>query len=297
MAMRPVVITVAPTGGMLTTDRHPFVPTQPAEIADDVVRCAAAGAAVAALHVRTADQLASCDPDLYRRVNSLIRGRGDIVINNSSGGGVSGPMRSALGRSMTEISWPRRLAAADTGADTVTLDAITAWATVGGDEILMNTPLSRARELGTRILAAGAKPEWEVFNPAQVTNEIPLLIKDLDASPPHLINLCCNLGTVFTNASDWSPRLLDYMVQALPPQSVFTVTVAGSTPWPALAQALVLGGHIRVGLEDHPWAADGSPTTNVALVEQAVRLVTAMGMRPATPGEARQLYGLEGPTP
>lgn len=293
--MRPVMITVAPTGGMLTSDRHPYVPTQPAEIADDVVRCAAAGASVAALHVRTADQRASCDPARYREVNALIRDRSDIVINNSSGGGVSGPMRARLGNGMTEISWPDRLAATTADADTVTLDAVTAWATVDGDEILMNTPPSRARELGARILAAGARPEWEVFNPAQLTNEIPLLIKDLAAPAPHAINLCCNLGGVFTNASDWSPRLLDYLVEVLPPQSVFTVTVAGPTPWPALAQALLLGGHIRVGLEDQPWTADGSATTNLALVEQAVRLVTAMGLRPATPPEARQLLGLQGP--
>lgn len=291
--MRPVVITVAPTGGMLTTDRHPHVPTQPAEIADDVVRCAEAGASVAALHVRTPDQLSSCDPALYREANALIRERSDIVLNNSSGGGVSGPMRAPLGEGMWEISWPQRLEAVGGGADTVTLDAVTAWATVDGDEVLMNTSLSRARELGARILASGAKPEWEVFNPSQLTTEIPALLEQLRAPAPHLVNLCFDLGAVFTNASAWSPRLLDYMVGVLPAHAVFSVTVAGSPPWEALAHALVLGGHLRVGLEDHPWAADGSPTTNVALVEQAVRLVTAMGMRPASPSEAREILGLE----
>src|SRR5690606_26394736 len=139
------------------------VPTQPDDIAADIARCASAGAAVAALHVRRADETATCDPELYRTVNRLIRDRCDVVVNNSSGGGVSGEMRRDLGGGMAEFDWGQRLAAAEGGVDTVTMDAITAWASVDGDEVLMNTPPSRALELARRIRERGAAPEWEVF--------------------------------------------------------------------------------------------------------------------------------------
>jgi uncharacterized protein (DUF849 family) len=277
---------------MLRSDVHPHVPTQPDEIAEDVARCVAAGASAAALHVRRPDETATCDPALYRQVNRLVRERCDVVINNSSGGGVSGEMRVDLGGGMAEFSWTQRLAAADGHADTVTLDAITAWATVDGEEVLMNTPASRARELALRIRRNGAAPEWEVFNPSHITKDIPELIAATEAAGPHIVNICLNLDGVFSNASPWTPRQLEVMVDQLPPHAVFSVSVGGSDPFPALANALILGGHIRVGLEDHPWHPDGTPATNLELVQRAVQLVEALGMRPATPDETRGLWGL-----
>jgi uncharacterized protein (DUF849 family) len=287
-----VIITIAPTGGMLRSSAHPYVPTQPEQIADEVARCVNAGASAAALHVRRPDETATCDPGLYREVNRLIRERCDVVINNSSGGGVSGEMRADLGGGMAEFSWPQRLAAVEAGADTVTLDAITAWATIEGEETLMNTPTSRARELALRIREHGAAPEWEVFNPSHITKDIPELIAATASPGPHIVNICLNLDRVFSNASPWTPRQLELMVDQLPQGAVFSVSVGGRNPFPALANALILGGHIRVGLEDHPWQSDGTPATNLGLVDRAVRLVEALGMRPATSDETRALWGL-----
>lgn len=292
--MRPVIVTVAPTGGMLRSSAHPHVPTQPDDIVADVLRCADAGASVAALHVRTPDEAATCDPELYARVNAGIRAATpDLILNNSSGGGISGAMRSPLGPDMHEVSWEQRLAAPHPSADTVTLDAITAWASVDGDEVLMNTPPSRARELGRRILDLGLKPEWEAFSPAHAIVEVPRLIRDLGAEGSPIVNICVGLDGVFTNAVPWSPRIVELMVDALPVDAVVSLTVGGSTPWPALAHALALGCHIRVGLEDHPWHADGAAASNLELVERAVTLVETLGHRPATPAEARDLLGLD----
>ena len=89
---RKVIVTVAPTGGMASKVQNPNLPTQPEEIAEDVVRCAKAGASVAALHARRPDDLATCDPVIYGRINKLIRSRCNIIVNNSTGGGVTGDM-------------------------------------------------------------------------------------------------------------------------------------------------------------------------------------------------------------
>ena len=109
-----VIVTVAPTGGFLTRADNPYVPVQPEESAEDVYRCHNAGASMAALHARRPDGQATCDPAIYRRINALVRERCDIVINNSTGGGVNGDMvrRTADGRAA--VDWDARL---DGGAD------------------------------------------------------------------------------------------------------------------------------------------------------------------------------------
>ena len=93
MSKRKVIVTIAPTGGMAHKSQNPHLPTQPDEIAEDVVRCFNAGASVAAIHARRPDDGATCNPDIYRDINSRIRAAGcDIVINNSTGGGINGDM-------------------------------------------------------------------------------------------------------------------------------------------------------------------------------------------------------------
>jgi len=84
MSKRKVIVTIAPTGGMAHKSQNPYLPTQPDEIAEDVVRCCNAGASVAAIHARRPDDGATCNADIYRDINTRIRAAGcDIVINNS----------------------------------------------------------------------------------------------------------------------------------------------------------------------------------------------------------------------
>ena len=79
MASNKVIITVAPTGGMASKQANPNLPTQPDEIADSVHKAYKEGAAIAALHARRPDDQATCNADIYRRINGLIRERCDII--------------------------------------------------------------------------------------------------------------------------------------------------------------------------------------------------------------------------
>ena len=102
MTKRKVIVTIAPTGGMAHKSQNPHLPTQPGEIADDVQRCWNAGASVVAIHARRPDDGATCNADIYRDINTRIRAKGcDIVINNSTGGGVHGDMVRPLKGGMT----------------------------------------------------------------------------------------------------------------------------------------------------------------------------------------------------
>ena len=108
MADRKVILTIAPTGGMADKSVTPHLPTQPHEIADDVVRCWEAGASIVAVHARRPDDGATCNAEIYGEINRLISSRCDIVINNSTGGGISGDMASEFAPGRKEIAFEER---------------------------------------------------------------------------------------------------------------------------------------------------------------------------------------------
>lgn len=289
MRARPVIVTVAPTGGMLTSARHPHVPTRSAQIAEDVARCARAGASMAALHARRPDEAATCDPAIYREINALVRQRCDIVLNNSTGGGINGDMVRDTGYGVV-VDHERRLAGAWAGADTCTLDTITAYVNGPEGETLMSTPPSFARRLAAAFREAGVKPEWEIFNHAHLVADMPSLLEFDQA--PYVVNFVLNQHRTFQNALPYTPQILRGLVDLLPEAAVFSATVCGPDPVPGLVDALELGGHVRVGIEDSPFDADGRPMTNLEQVERIVEVIRDHGCEPATPVQTRALLGL-----
>ncbi|CAH2603934.1 3-keto-5-aminohexanoate cleavage enzyme [Rhodovastum atsumiense] len=292
MSTRKVIVTIAPTGGMATREQSPYLPQQPEEIARDVYDCYNAGASVVAVHARRPDGGATCDPAIYRDINERIRARCDIVINNSTGGGVHGDMVAQAPNGYWEILWEERLKGMEAGAEMCTLDATTVVASFGGREVLMNTAPSRCRELAAGMRARGIKPEWEVFSPTHIVQDMTTLIEEGFDEPPYFVNLVLGTHRGFQNAMPYSPRVLQMMVDTLPPGCIFCVSGIGPAQLPAAMNALLLGGHVRVGLEDNLYYRQGELATNVQLTERVVRLVREMGFEPATPAEARRIMGL-----
>ena len=301
MAKRKVIVTIAPTGGMAHKSQNPHLPTQPKEIAEDVVRCWNAGASVVALHARRPDDGATCNPEVYRDMNSRIRAAGcDIVLNNSTGGGVHGDMIRALPGERWEIAFEERIKGMDAGAEMCTLDATTLNLSFEHREILMDTPLSKGRALAEGMKARGIKPEWEVFSHTHILQDVSTLIDEGHDDEPHFINLVMNVHRNFQNAMPFSPRYLQQMVDTLPKNSIFCVSGIGPSQLEANIAALLLGGHARVGLEDNLYYRQGELATNVQLTERIVRIIREMDMEPATPQEAREIMGLprvSGPRP
>ena len=295
MSKPKVIVTVAPTGGMASKSQNPHLPTQPAEIAEDVLRCYDAGASMAALHARRPDDLATCNPDIYARINELIRARCDIVLNNSTGGGVSGDMLRPLDNGMYELDFAERLRGMEAGPvkpEMCTLDAHTVCASFAGKEILVTTTPSRSRLLAQTMKERGIKPEWEVFSLAHILQDVTTLIEEGLDEPPYFVNMVLGGHRAFQGGLPYTPKILQMMVEHLPAQTVFNVSAIGPAQLPATTHALLLGGHLRVGLEDNLFYSHGELATNVALVERAVRIARELGFEPATPGEARQIMGL-----
>lgn len=292
--LRKVILTVAPTGGMATKERHPHLPVTPEEIADDVSACYEAGASVVAVHARRPDGLATCDPEVYTRINRLIRERCDIILNNSTGGGIHGDMPRDLAHGMKELSWDERIRGMEgEGAEMVTLDAHTVTVTSPtGEEYLVTTTPSRSRWLAEQYQVRGIKPEWEVFSLPHILQEPTQLIAEgLDTGPPY-VNIVLGAHRGFQGALPYTPKILQMLVEHLPPDAVFCVSGIGPAQLPATTHALLLGGHVRVGLEDNLMYSRGVPATNLMLVERAVRIIRELGMEPATASEARTMLGL-----
>jgi uncharacterized protein (DUF849 family) len=292
---RKVILTIAPTGGMASKEQNPKLPTQPDEIAEVVARCHELGASVAAIHARRSDDQATCDPDVYARINELVRERCDIIINNSTGGGINGDMTAPLGEDLDEILFEERLRGLEADPEMATFDCESMVALFGGREILLNTAPSKCDVLAGRMRDKGIKPEWEVMNPAHILQDFTRLVKAGFDEPPYYVNIVLGMDRGFQGALPYTPKILQFMVDLLPADAIFNVSAIGPAQLPATTHALLLGGHIRVGLEDNNYYARGELATNEALVERAVRIIRELGLEPATPAEARELMGLRAP--
>ncbi|MEM9740892.1 MAG: 3-keto-5-aminohexanoate cleavage protein [Pseudomonadota bacterium] len=291
MSKNKVIITVAPTGGMGSKEMNPALPTQPQEIADDVARCADAGASVVAVHARRPDHTATCDPVIYSDINERIRAKCDIVINNSTGGGVTGEMVAEDANGDLEILWEQRIKGVDGGAEICTHDAHTIVGNFNKKSVLVKTTLSQSRDLAIMMKERGIKPEWECFTLSHMFDPITLIEEGLD-EPPYIFNFVLGAHKGFQGAMPFTLKTLDRMVDELPKGSIFTVSGIGPAQVPAAMGALLAGGHVRVGLEDNMYYSRGELATNVQLVERLVRQVREMGLEPATPAEARELLGV-----
>jgi 3-keto-5-aminohexanoate cleavage enzyme len=290
--MAKVIVTIAPTGGMAKKSQNPHLPTQPDEIAADVEKCWKAGAAIAALHVRRPDDEATCNPAIYRAVNEKIRARSSIIINNSTGGGSDGDMLIPRDDGRFEANFAERLKGLDAEAEMATFDGMTVCATHGGYETIVTTTPSMCEELAQKFKERGIKPEWEVFNPAHIIQDVCRLIEKGYDKPPYYINMVLGAEKGFQGGMPYSHDVLASMIRLLPPQSIFCVSAIGPAQLPATTQAMLLGGHIRVGLEDNNYYARGRLATNLELVERSVRIMSELGHQPATAPEAREMLGL-----
>ena len=288
-----VIVTVAPTGGMASKKQNPNLPTQPDEIAESVYRSYNEGASIVAVHALRPDHEATCSPEIYGRINNLIRERCDIVINNSTGGGVSGDMIKTLRPGLEEIQFEERLKGCEAPhCEMVTFDCHTIMAQFHGRNLLMVTESERCDQMAKLFQQKGVKPEWEVFSLAHILQDTTRLIEAGFDKPPYYVNMV--LGAMgFQGGYPYTPKILQMMVDHLPQNSIFNVSGIGQAQLPATTHAILLGGHLRVGLEDNNYYSHGRLARNEELVARAVRIVRELGAEPATAAEAREMIGLK----
>ena len=285
-----VFITCAVTGVGATTERSELVPVTPPQIADAAVEAAQAGAAVVHIHVRDPETGGpSRDPVLFREVVERVRSTNvDVVLNLTAGmggdlvlGGVESPLPpNPEGTDMAGAT--ERLAhVAELRPEICTLDCGT-MNFAEGDYVMTNTP-SMLREMARQVQALGVRPEIEIFDTGNLVFAKQLVAEGL-VDEPVLVQLC--MGIPYGAPDD--PTTLLALIQQMPPAWVFSAFAIGRMQLPYVALAALVGGNVRVGLEDNIWLERGVKATNGMLVERAVTILEAMNARVLGPAEVRE---------
>jgi uncharacterized protein (DUF849 family) len=285
-----VIISCAVTGAGDTVGKHPAIPVTPRQIADAAIEAARAGAAIAHLHVR--DPLtgkAARDPALYREAVGYIRESGvDVVINLTAGMGgdfvfdPENPGRGGPGTDMADAA-ERVAHVEELRPEICTLDC--GSLNFGNAAFLATADL--LREMARRIQAAGVKPEIEAFELGHIWLAKQLMKEGL-IDDPALFQLC--LGIPW--GAEATTEAMVAMRNHLPSGCNWAGFAIGRLQMPFVAQAVLLGGNVRVGLEDNIWLDRGVPASNGSLVERAREIIERLGARVLTPAEARAKLGL-----
>jgi 3-keto-5-aminohexanoate cleavage enzyme len=158
-----------------------------------------------------------------------------------------------------------------------------------GQHIITEHTRNNIESLAREMQEKGVKPELEVFNNGHLNETYRLIEKDI-LDPPYYINVILGPGT-FTMPK---PKNLLNMVQNLPEESHFNVLATGPHQLPLTTMGALLGGHVRVGMEDNLYFEQGEPArSNAQLVERTVDIVDRLDRDLATPDEAREILGIE----
>ena len=284
-------ITCAVTGNLTKPEQTPHLPITPQHIADECLAAAGAGAAVVHIHVRDPQTgKPSMDVELYRQVMERIRARDTtLIINLTTGPGgrfVPSPDDPKVFAPGTTLRPPleRVQHVVQLRPDICSLDLNTMNS---GPDVVMNTP-ANVRKMAKAMNDAGVMPELEVFDSGDIH-----LARDLLAEGtlkgPGLFTIVMGVKYGFSSA----PETLFYAKQTLPPGALWSAFGIGRAEYPMLAQTWLLGGHVRVGLEDNIYLSKGVlAKSNAELVTKARRVIEDLGGAVASAAEARTILGL-----
>ncbi|MEW1819247.1 3-keto-5-aminohexanoate cleavage protein [Arthrobacter sp. NPDC080031] len=267
-----VVLTVAPTGPIATKRDNPNLPTQPHEIAEEVHAAYQVGAAVAHLHFRDAADAPTANLDIARRTVDLIAERCPILIQISTGVGLSVPFEQR--EALVELR-PRM----------ATLNPCSM--SFGADEF-RNPPTDVAR-LAARMHELGVKPELEIYDTGHLDACLRLRDKGLLDDEPMQFSIVLGVqGGMAANADN-----LLTMVRRLPEGAVWQVIAVGRANHELTGIAIALGGNVRAGLEDTLYLRKGELSKgNTPLVERAAQMAAAYNHPLASVAETEALLHL-----
>ena len=285
------LITCAVTGNLVKPEQTPHLPITPVQIADECLAAAEAGAAQVHIHVRHPETgKPSMEIELYREVvDHIRRGNRELIINLTTGPGgrfipsEDDPKIAAPG---TTLLPPEKRVEhiALIKPDVCSLDLNTMNS---GPDVVMNTP-KNVRRMAKVIREAGVKPELEIFDSGDINLALDL-IADGSLDGPAMWTFV--LGVKYGFAP--TPETLLYARNMLPHGAFWSAFGIGRMEFPIVAQAWLLGGHVRVGMEDNIYLEkDVLAESNAQLVAKARDIIQSLGGEVATAREARTMLGL-----
>ena len=273
--MNKVIITAAITGSRMLRDTAPYIPITPEEIIRSSVEAWRAGASIVHIHVRDPETGLGCqDLDRFRQVAEALRAETDLILSLTTSGipGRNLPVAERL----CPLALRPELASFDAGS-----------INLGGGVFVNDPPF--LNEAARMMREAGVKPEIEVFDLGMLVTALRMRDEGKLDDPLHFQFV---LGTPW--GAPATPKSLLHLHEHLPDGATWSAIGIGRGYLPMAAMALVMGGHIRVGMEDNIYLDRGVlAKTNAELVERVVRIVAAYGRPIASPAEARTILGLK----
>ena len=290
-----VIITCAVTGDDTKVTKSPHCAVTPEQIAATAIEAAQAGAAIVHIHVRNPETgTFSMETKYYREVVKRIReSKVDVIVNLTCGmggyivvgdNGLSDTPAAGSDFCSQEDRMRHVIDLCNEGKyrpDIATLDC--GSLNFGdGNRAYVSTPNYLRK--GCQILKdLGVKAELEVFDTGNLWFVRQLIKEDLIPAPA-LVQLC--MGIPYGTPAD--PGHLIAMVNTLPPDTVWTSFAISRMQMPWVAQSILLGGNVRVGLEDNLYLSRGVYASNAQLVTKARTIIEAMGARILTPAQTRE---------
>lgn len=271
---KPVILSVATTGGLHGKEANSNLPEQPDEVVEDLKDCREAGATVVHLHARDEDGNPTKDVARFQELRDRIDEElPEMIVNFTSGGSQS---RSERIRPIVETSPPPELATIDLGPMNF---GMTRTAT---------NPREQNEEYARAMQENGVKPELEIFHHGHVSEMEYLMDENLLEEP-----YWCTAVLGMQSGVPATPRNLINLVDNLPEEANWQCLAIGRHQLPLTTMALTMGGHVRVGMEDNVYFRKGElAESNAQLVRRAARIASELERPIATPDEAREIIGL-----
>jgi uncharacterized protein (DUF849 family) len=300
--MSKAIITAAITGSIHTPTMTPHLPITPKEIADEAVRAYEAGAAVAHIHVRDPQTGApSVSADLFREVITNIKSRCNMVLCLSTGGGLG---MTAEQRAVSVRTFKPELASLNFGSINFALfpqlSRYKEWKFpwepqyigMTEDFIFPNT-FKTLKEFCNFFRESGTKPEIEIYDVGMINNVAFMIEAGYLQKPVYLQFVLGILGAIQPSLEN--VMFLYQSARAALGDFQWSVCAAGRHQMNMCNMSLLMGGNVRVGLEDNLYVEKGRMAkSNAEQVEKIARIARELGIEPATPDEARKILGLKG---
>ena len=274
-----VIITASLNGAFVNKAANPSVPEQPDEIAQAALECYDAGAAIVHIHARDEQGKPCGTKEKFAEILAAVRGRcSEIIIQFSTGGG-------------TNLTIEERVSCLDADPEMASLNMGTLMRQTGPNAGQPFSNLTKDIEAwAAKMKAMNIKPEMECYSQSMYRDVRNLIKKGL-IDAPYYVNFV--LGMMHQGAIEASPETLVSMHQLLPEDCYFNVTATAAAQLPVTTMGMIMGGAVRVGLEDNIYYRRGELVkSNAQLVERAVRIARELNIEPATPGEARDILGV-----
>lgn len=302
--MAKIIITCAVTGGAHTPSMSDALPVTPDEIATQAIDAAEAGAAILHLHARVPETgQPTGDPDVYARFLPVIRQRCDAVVNLTTGGSATMPLADRLAAA---IRFRPEMCSLNMGSINFAFHGagrrIETWKHAWEKDYVLNSDdyifRNTFRDIERIILTmreGGTRFEHECYDVGHLYN-LAYFVEAGIVEPPFFIQM------IFGILGGIGPDLENLMFMKATADRLFgrgdyawSVLAAGRHQMPFLTQAALMGGHVRVGLEDSLFIERGvAAASNAQQVAKIVRILHEMGHEPATAAEARDMLGLKG---